>query len=166
MGPCAFAIYVLLVDSIVEYTHFLDQNLQDLQNFLNWGCHLVGWFFIGGLPPFLSPHPLPLLHGLLIRDFKGHGEGEIGRHCLPTWVLYSRRRCRLWVASGGSPRLGGSHRFFRFGGDRLRSTAKRRLAALLRRGFCLRLCRMRRRRLAVTPMLHFSLRLTSLRIVL
>ena len=47
-GTGLLAIYVLLVDSIVEYTHFLDQNLQDLQNFLNWGCHLVGWFFIGG----------------------------------------------------------------------------------------------------------------------
>ena len=103
MGPCAFAIYVLLVDSIVEYTHFLDQNLQDLQNFLNWGCHLVGWFFIGGLPPFLSPHPLPLLHSLLIRDFKGHGEGEIGRLCHPNWVFCSRRRCR---SRESGPRVG------------------------------------------------------------
>lgn len=62
--------------------------------FAAWGI------FVGGLPPFLSPHPLPLLHSLLIRDFKGHGEGEIVA-CLPTWVLFSRRRCRLWVASGG-----------------------------------------------------------------
>ncbi len=67
---------------------------------------------MAGYRLFLSPHPLPLLHSLLIRDFKGHGEGEIGRLCLPTWVLCSRRRCRLWVASGGSPRLVGHLRFF------------------------------------------------------
>ncbi len=61
-GVDAFAIFVLLVNSIVEYTQFLDQNLQDLQNFLNWGCHVVGWFFNGGLPPFFiasSPAPSP-----------------------------------------------------------------------------------------------------------
>ncbi len=101
------------------------------------GCGFAAWgIFVGGLPPFLSPHPLPLLHSLLIRDFKGHGEGEIGRLCLPTWVLFSRRRCRLWVASGGSPRLGGSHRFFRFVGDRLRSAAKRGLRLCWGWDFC------------------------------
>ncbi len=67
---------------------------------------------MAGCRLFSSPHPLPLLHSLLIRDFKGHGEGEIGRLCLPTWVLCSRRRCRLLVASGGSPRWGGSHHLF------------------------------------------------------
>ncbi len=84
--------------------------------------------------------------------------------------------------------------FFRFGGDRLRLAAMRGVVALLRWGFCWRLCchfyrlspapphrfafgegfkycfwrrglgrlcRMRRRRLAETPMLHFSLWLRS-----
>ncbi len=90
---------------------------------------LVVWYFGGGLPPFLSPHPCPSPTPSLSETLKAFGEGDLVGFAFPflrtetrlasslreNWYFFSHRRacppqvdadCRYSVPRSGSPRLG------------------------------------------------------------
>ncbi len=88
----------------------------------------MGWVFVGGLPPFLSPHPCPSPTPSLSETLKVLERG-IRRRCLPVGFVFALKVPTVG-SLGREPEVEWSPPFFRFGGDRLRSAPKRGLAAL------------------------------------